>query len=167
MIIIVSGLPGSGKSYFAKKLSEHLSAQYLSSDKVRKDLRGANYNTEDKLQVYEHMAHLAAIVISKKQDLVLDATFYLKSVRGLFYKLAHKHQIPCLLIYITADDDIIKERVSKPRSDSDADYGVYLKIREEFEPISRPHLVLKSTNYNISIMVDKAVQYIEENYDRR
>lgn len=165
MVILVSGLPGSGKSYFAKKLSDKLGAQYLSSDKVRKEGTGAKYNVEDKLEVYEQMARITENMLGEGHDLILDATFYLKSVRGLFYELAHKHHCPCLLIYVFTEDDIIKERVSKPRPDSDADYGVYLKVKEEFEPVSRPHLELKSTNSNISEMLDKALQYIEESYD--
>lgn len=167
MIILIAGLPGSGKSYFAKKLSDQLGIQYLSSDKVRKEGMGSQYNTEDKLGVYEQMARMAENVLKDGHDLILDATFYLKSVRRLFYKLADKQHVPCLFIYIFAEEDLIKERVSKPRSDSDADFGVYLKVKREFQPINRPHLILNSTDSNISRMMDKALQYIKESYDRK
>lgn len=166
MIILVAGLPGSGKSYFAKRLSEHLGTYYMSSDGVRKGGTGAKYNQEDKLGVYEQMTQIAADVLANGQDMIVDATFYLKSVRRPFYELAYKHHIPCLLIYIYAEEDLIKTRVSKPRADSDADYEVYLKVKEQFEPIRRPHLVLQSTDSNISEMMDKTLQYIETSNDR-
>jgi len=35
MIIIVFGLPGSGKSYFASKLAERINARYINSDVIR------------------------------------------------------------------------------------------------------------------------------------
>ena len=38
MIVIVMGLPGSGKSYFASRLAAAIHATYISSDKVRKIL---------------------------------------------------------------------------------------------------------------------------------
>jgi predicted kinase len=166
MITLVAGLPGSGKSYFAKRLSEHLGAYYLSSDGIRKGGTGAKYSSEDKLGVYEQMTRIAADVLTKGQDMIVDATFYLKSVRRPFYELAYEHHIPCLLIYIYAEEDLIKTRVSRSRVDSDADYEVYLKVKEQFEPISRSHLVLKSTDSNISEMMDKALQYIETSNDR-
>lgn len=167
MIILVSGLPGSGKSYFAKKLSAQLGAHYLSSDKVRKQGMGSKYNIDDKLVVYEQMAHAAENILNDGHDLILDATFYLKSVRRIFYDLAQRHNKSCIIIYIFAEEDLIKERVSKPRPDSDADFGIYLKIKGEFEPISRPHLVLQSTDSNIGEMVEKALLFIEESYDRK
>jgi len=35
MIIVVTGLPGSGKSYFAQQLAPLMDAEYINSDKVR------------------------------------------------------------------------------------------------------------------------------------
>ena len=55
MIIVVSGLPGTGKSYFAEKLSGRLGAVHFNSDKMRNALhvRG-KYTIGDKLHIYIH-----------------------------------------------------------------------------------------------------------------
>lgn len=41
MIILVAGLPGPGKSYFAEKLAGILSAVYLNTDRIRLALHAA------------------------------------------------------------------------------------------------------------------------------
>ncbi|KEO73807.1 AAA family ATPase [Anditalea andensis] len=165
MMILVAGLPGSGKSYFAQELSVGLGGQYLSSDNIRKLSIGSRYNLEDKLEVYDQMVCMAEKLLIQGHDLILDATFYLKSVRRLFYELAEKHHTLCLIIHVFAEEDLIRKRISEPRADSDADFSIYLKVKREFEPISRPHLVLQSRDSNISEMLEKASLFIKESHD--
>ena len=38
MVVIVFGLPGSGKSYFASRLAGIISADYINSDRVRREI---------------------------------------------------------------------------------------------------------------------------------
>jgi predicted kinase len=46
MTVIVFGLPGSGKSYFATRLAELLNASYISSDQLRMQLYAKRTYTE-------------------------------------------------------------------------------------------------------------------------
>ncbi len=56
VIVIVFGLPGSGKSYFASRLAEMLKAEYINSDIVRKQLlTQKTYSEKEKLSVYDSM----------------------------------------------------------------------------------------------------------------
>ena len=60
MMIIVSGLPGSGKSYFASRLARKFEATYINSDLMRKKIEAqGRYAFDDKLNVYEEMASRA------------------------------------------------------------------------------------------------------------
>ena len=161
MIVLVAGLPGSGKSYFASRLAEHLHAIYIGSDEVRKSLDAfGKYSLPDKLAIYEVMADLAAENLEKGETVIIDATFYLKNMRRLFFALADKHSSELYLIHVEAKEELIRERVSKPRPDSEADFEVYKKIKGEYEPIDSPHLTLQSTNSNITQMINQAMQYI-------
>jgi len=45
MIIIVCGLPGSGKSFFAHRLAAKLDALHISSDKTRKEMKTLGHYT--------------------------------------------------------------------------------------------------------------------------
>jgi predicted kinase len=161
MLIMVMGLPGSGKSYFAKKLAEKLEAVYISSDTIRNKmgLRG-KYMLNDKTYVYQQMTKAALACIQNKQNAILDATFYLNRFREMIYSLSKDEECPLFLIMVNADEHVIQQRLSVPRKDSEADHQVYLKIKDQFEPLERPFLLLNSTNENLEEILLKANQYI-------
>ncbi len=162
MIVLVGGLPGSGKTYFAKKLAGEIDAILFSSDKVRKSLRASGrYNIEDKLHVYKEFVTLAeSELINSKNRVVIDATFSHQSMRFLFTELATRLSVPLYFIWICANEEVIRKRTQMPREDSEADFEVYKKIRDRFEPITIPCLMLESTDNNIEIMLKKAEDYI-------
>lgn len=160
-MIIVSGLPGSGKSFFASLLAQKIGARYLNSDRVRReiDARG-EYAFEDKLIVYEEMARRASDAIRQGNTVVVDATFYLEEMRNLFVTLAKLLHEKVCFIEIVAPEDLIKERLSQPRLDSEADYSVYKLVRSQYERIKDDHLLLASGNDNVEDMLSKAEEYI-------
>ena len=162
MVIIVFGLPGSGKSYFASRLAMHLEAEYVNSDELRMHmLQERNYTAAEKQRVYDAMLSRMSDALSDKKPIVLDATFYKKSIRRRFEQRAATFHHSIIYIEVTAPEDIIKDRLLSPRVYSEADYDVYLKLKKSAEPLTRDHLVLVSTNNNIVSMLHEALHYIE------
>lgn len=161
MIVIVAGLPGSGKSYFAEHLAERLDATYINSDHTRLSLRAAGkYSYTDKLNIYKAMLTHAARVLEENKSVLVDATFFHHTMREMFVRLAQGYNVPIRFIEIVADEEVIRERLEKPRRYSEANYTVYEHVRNEFEPIIIPHLTLESTNDNLESMLQSAVDYI-------
>lgn len=165
MIIIVFGLPGSGKSFFAQRLADRLNAGYVNSDRLRKELFAERFYTDrEKAAVYEKMLDEMKHHAVHNLNLVLDGTFHKKKVRKMFTdELPEKEKI--IFIEIQADEDVIRERVRKPRPYSEADFEVYKLIRDQYEPLEEPHLILKSTNQNIEEMLNKASEYLIPHHD--
>ena len=64
------------------------------------------------------------------------------------------------VIEIIADESLIKERVGKPRVESEADFKVYKIIQAEWEPVPEKHLILQSTDNNIDDMLQRAIAYL-------
>lgn len=164
-LVIVFGLPGSGKSYFARRLADRLSAVHVNSDRIRKEIGGGGkYSRDDKLSVYVHMAHrVRALLENRKVVIVVDATFYIPETRDLFVALASEFKIPTRFIEIKASPAIVKERLRAPRKDSEADFAVYQLVKEQFEELKTPHLVIESTDNNIETMLEEALAYIYSN----
>ena len=76
MIVIVFGLPGSGKSFFARRFAAMIDAVYINSDRVRKKLVvSRTYVEKEKLAVYNEMFAQMKEVLKHNKNLVLDATF--------------------------------------------------------------------------------------------
>ncbi len=162
MVIIVFGLPGSGKSYFASRLAMHMEAEYVNSDELRMHmLQERNYTEAEKKRVYDAMLSRMTDALTARKPIVLDATFYKESIRRRFEKAAVAFHTSIIYIEVTSSEDIIRDRLLSPRVYSEADYDVYLKLKKSAEPLTRDHLVLVSTNNNIVSMLHEALHYIE------
>ena len=162
-VVIVSGLPGSGKSYFAKRLANRMKATYLSSDLIRKSLFDPPiYSPEEKERVYQKMGLMMTEALAKGEIVVLDGTFHRKSTRQKMRDWIARAEVGYAIIRIKADEALVKERTSKKRKESDADYGVYLMLKQRSEPIAEPHLELISTNDNLEERLEKAINYLAE-----
>lgn len=167
MIIIVFGLPGSGKSYFASRLASMLDACYITSDRLRKEiLNKRTYSEEEKLSIYDVMLSRLMEATKQNKKVVLDATFYKNEIRKNFINTIDKSE-QVIFIEVIAGESLIRERLLKTREDSDADFEVYKKIKAEWEPMDEAHLVLESTNDNINKMLYKAIDYLNLKDDYR
>jgi|SRR6185312_1463170 len=160
MIVIVTGLPGSGKSYFASRLAKMIDAAYINSDRVRKyTFTHSVYTEEEKLAVYEEMLAEMKDAVHRHKQVVLDATFYKKDIREKFFDKAGATGA-LFLIEVRADEALIKERLKQTRTDSEADFGVYTMIKEKWEPLGESHLILESTDDSINSMLRQALDYL-------
>lgn len=159
MIIVVFGLPGSGKSYLAQRLSKMLHAEYINSDAVRKELfQYPSYSQQEKEMVYDEMLKRISNAEYHK-EVVVDVTLSDVAIRREFIRRLRKIA-SVYFIEVMATEEIIKDRLATPRKDSDADFDVYKKLRSTWFSIEEPHLMLHSTNDNIAEMLDAACDYI-------
>ncbi len=161
-IVIVMGLPGSGKTYFAQHLARVLNAEHISSDQVRNEYRQrGRYELSDKLAVYHAMMEQADEALADGQSVVLDATFHLWMFRRLVKDWAEKQGYPLRYIEIIADEATTRKRTHRHRPDSEADYEVYSQLKSEAEPLEEAHLRLKSAN-DIDKMLQTALDYLTD-----
>lgn len=160
MVVIVTGLPGSGKSYFAVQLADRIGAVYINSDSVRKEMfQVRTYTISEKLAVYDEMVSRMQAAVGLGKNVILDATFYKEKLRQKFEQSLPADVI-IHLIEVMATESLIRKRLRHLRPDSEADFGIYQLIRDEWESIQQHHLTLHSTNKNIDEMLDDALEYI-------
>lgn len=158
MIVVVYGLPGTGKTYLADKLAAKIGAGHINSDRVRKKMFAERtYSPEEKLSVYDELLTQMREALKQNRNLVIDATFYKDAIRKEFMKDAGNN---IRFIEVKADEALVKERLKKTRTDSEADFEVYNEIQSQFEPMRESHLVLYSTDDNITDMIRRAVNYL-------
>ena len=142
MIIIVCGLPGTGKTTLAKKIAKHFKGKYLNTDSVRMDLfpNGRNYSQNEKDRVYEELIKKAKKENKETEKvIVLDGTFYLKKYR----EFAKKELNMPIFVKCILEENIVEKRmrereISKKskREDegkSEANYNIHLKVKSQFE----------------------------------
>jgi hypothetical protein len=73
MIILLFGLPGSGKSSLAEKILEHADAIHLNADAVRADLSSdLGFSVEDRIEQARRLGAMARLLSSQGKVVVVD-----------------------------------------------------------------------------------------------
>lgn len=159
--VIVFGLPGSGKSYFAAHLATVLQAKYAGSDQIRKRrFPNPTYTPAEKEVVYTELLRKMEDAARAREHIVLDANFPTRAQRQRFSERAEALNSDVFFIEMRADETTIFDRISDPRPDSDADVDVYHSLKTRFEPMEEPHLELWSDQGPVEDLVDKAMKHI-------
>ncbi len=167
LAILVSGLPGSGKTYFAKRFAAAIGATYYSSDIVRKKLIAErSYSEDEKANVYIELEKLFSSALRLGKTVVIDATFIKRLQRDSFRKSALRCNSNVKFIEIIASEAVIRNRLSQPREDSEADWNVYQALSEIQEPIKLPHLTLSSDQNDVDTMIEEATNWLGISNDR-
>ena len=160
--IAVSGLPGTGKSYFCRRLVEKLPAVLLESDALRKALFPApSYSAAESASLFRSVHALIERLLAKGISVVLDATNLSERNREYLYNIADKAGARLILVQVSAPPRLVRERLEKRQEaaseKSDADWQVYEKMKASVEKIQRKHYVV-DTSQDISPAVERIVR---------
>lgn len=150
-LVIVGGLPGTGKSTVASALGADLNALVIRSDVVRKELAGLDpmapagaafqtgiYTPERTEQVYRAMCDTAGAALATGTSVVLDASFADPDQRhrarlvGEEHRVA-VHELRCTLDAATARARM-QERLDRGGDPSDATAAVAGSMATTFAP---------------------------------
>lgn len=149
-LVLVGGLPGTGKSTLARAIGDRAGFQVIRSDVVRKELaeinatesaaatyHGGIYTAEWTDRTYAECLRRAERVLFEGQRVMIDATFSTEKQRRAFLDAAVTWGVPPVLFLCDAEPELVKARLSTRRGDvSDADWTIYERAAESFEPPS-------------------------------
>ena len=115
--IMMVGLPGSGKSTYAKKLSDKIQITIYSSDSIREELFGDENCQTDNNEVFETLHKRVKDRLKNKENVVYDATNISSKRRRAF--LSELKNIPCYkkcIIMATPFDECCRRNNLRDRS---------------------------------------------------
>ena len=163
-LIVVSGLPGTGKSFFCSKLAERLSFLILASDALRKILFPfPQYKENENKRLFSACHVLIEELLGKGIPVIFDATNLLEHHREYFYRAAERAGARLILVWVEAPTEVVRQRllarekIAMPQYDSEASWEVYNKMKPRREKMSRNHLVV-DTSQDITAVIDKIVR---------
>jgi len=164
--IAVSGLPGTGKTYFCSKLAERLRFVILESDALRKTLfPSPGYSSGENARLFRALHHLIERLLKKGISLILDATNLSERYRERLYNIADRLDVKLILVRVEAPPQVVYKRLksrqegANPGSKSDADWGVYQRMKPTVQKIRRNHYAV-DTSRDITPVLDKIVREV-------
>ena len=165
VFVAISGLPGTGKTYFCSKLAERLPFVVLESDALRKALFASpDYSLQESSRLFRAIHLLIERLLKKGISLILDATNLTEQHREYLYRIADRLQVKLVLVGVEAPPEVVHRRLESrrgnPGNKSDADWAVYQKMRPAAERIHRPHYVV-DTSRDITPVLDKIVKEVK------
>lgn len=162
LLIVVLGLPGTGKTTFARALAAQTGARHLNTDMLRAELglRG-QYDETTKARVYDELLQLTRTTLRQGTPVVLDGTFYRQAFRDRISDLAQETGAVLKWLELRASAETVQQRVSGKRPYSEADFAVYQKIRKAFEPLKVERLSLDSDQQTLEAMLLRAREYLQ------
>ncbi len=165
VFVAISGLPGTGKTYFCSKLAERLPFVVLESDALRKALFASpDYSLQESSRLFRAIHLLIERLLKKGISLILDATNLTEQHREYLYRIADRLQVKLVLVGVEAPPEVVRRRLESrrgnPGNKSDADWTVYQKMRPAAERIRRPHYAV-DTSRDIAPVLDKIVKEVK------
>ncbi len=149
-LVLLSGLPGTGKPYFARALAQHVPAVILESDALRKALVGKpGYTPQESGRLFLALRRLVGELLGESIPVIVDATNITERNRRDFYRVAEGQGARLVIVQTAAPPHVVKARLAarrgSPGEKSDATWAIYEKMAAEANHIRRAYYHVDTT----------------------
>ena len=165
LLLTMCGLPGTGKSYFAAKLTEQVPFLILETDRLRKVLvEHPKYTTSEHRRVFRSCYHLIEEYLTTGYSVLFDATNLNEEFRTYIYDIAESTGAPLALVHATAPQDTVRRRLKQRKAErhantySDAGWLIYTRLAPVEEPVRREHYSL-DTSKSIAPVLEQVINW--------
>ncbi|TMQ90352.1 gluconate kinase [Actinomadura soli] len=168
-VILVGGLPGTGKTSLAGALADRLGCSLLSSDRIRKELAGLApldsaatpygtgiYTPQWDRRTYRELADRAAKLLRLGETVILDASWTSKEQRDLLATMAEREHAHLSSLRCEAPETLTADRIrTRTRGPSDADTEIAAAMRAHAAPW--PEATIVDTHADLADATEQAL----------
>jgi uncharacterized protein len=147
-MVLIGGLPGTGKSTLAGAVADRLGWTVLASDRVRKELAGVSprqsaasayatgiYTSEWTERCYAELLHRARRLLAHGESVILDASWITESQRAAAARVADDVSAQLVQLRCDAPQDLARKRLmTRHGSLSDADGAIARQMAAVMDP---------------------------------
>ena len=168
MIVLMAGLPGTGKSTLARALVSQVGGTILGKDEIRHAMfssQDVEYSTEQDDFVMHMMLEAAEWVLRKDPGriILLDGrTFSRRRQIDRVVEVAQKLQQPVRILECVCSEESARRRIESQAASGEhpagnRDFSLYRAVKTRFETITRPKTVI-DTDLPLDECVKTAVE---------
>lgn len=174
-LVLIGGLPGTGKSTLAQALAARAGFEVIRSDVVRKELAGMDtlasasapfgegiYAAEWNERTYAECLRRAEERIFEGRRVIIDASFRTERQRQRFLATASRWDIRVLFLICQAHPEEVRARLEARRTDaSDAGWSIYQQAAAHWDELSAATLRVTrviETDHGTSAAVEAAME---------
>lgn len=104
LLILLYGYPGSGKTFFARQLSEQFQAAHLYSERIRGELfERPHYDKEENDVIAQLMDYMTGEFLSAGLSVIYDGNSLRASNRRILRDMARKYHAQPVLVWFQVD----------------------------------------------------------------
>ncbi len=147
-LVLVGGLPGTGKSTLAGTLADHYGMVLLGSDRIRKELadrdpvapaaagfRAGIYTPAWTRRTYDELLHRAAGLLAMGESVVVDASWTDADLRERAREVARRSSSDLVELRCECPEDVSAQRLGdRPEGLSDADPEIAAELARRTAP---------------------------------
>lgn len=167
VLIVVSGLPGSGKSHFCSRLAQRAPFLVVESDALREALfANPTHSRDESARLFAAIHTVVSDHLSTGISIIVDATNLLERHREVLYNIAERQGARLIVVGVEAPEELVHQRLQIREQGLDmsgrsrADWSVYEKMKPTAEKIMRRHFVL-DTSRDINPVIVKILREID------
>ena len=165
-LIVLSGLPGSGKTVLAESLSRALSVPIFSIDPIEAAMwRAGLAKAQTEIAAYEVAQALADEHLRLRHSVIVDAVNAGEAPRSAWRNLAAKHRVSLKIIECVVSDETthrqrIEARVRSIARTHELTWARLQQRRDEYEAWIDPRLVLDTSHTSPAQLQIQALNYL-------
>ena len=144
LIIMMVGLPGAGKSFFARKFSDTFNAPLISADFLRTEIIGSpTYSKEEDRLIDRLINNQAHELVKTGKSFIVDGSCNPRANRQEYERLARAKGYGTLIIWVQTDGPTCRARATRRNPAREGDILNISLSNEAFEALvkrfSAPH----------------------------
>ena len=167
MLIVLSGMPGTGKSAIADGIASARRVPVFSVDPIESEIvrAGIPASFETGLAAYLVAEALADRNLAAGLDVVIDAVNSVEEARDMWRELAARHAVELRIIEcVASDEDLHRSRLASRRRGlalTEPSWDDVERRRAEWTTWPEPHLTLDSAD-PIDVNLAKALDHVAD-----
>ena len=147
-LVIMLGIPGAGKSFFAEHFADTFQAPIISYDKLHKNLGDCDLDQKTKNIIISRTLKCMLEEFSKtKRTIIFDGRIYSRASCEELVKIARKFKYEPLFVQVQTDELTAKKRIAKA-----AHENKLVISKERFDKIVNQFNLMSKNMHNVVVI---------------